>query len=68
MTATITQTMLMKHQILRFGKLQRRSTFEDIASEETNQEGDNLIHLEEEELPNAEENSDVEQPSSKKLD
>ena len=38
--------------------------FEDIASEETNQEDDNLIHLEEEVLPNAEENNEVEQPSS----
>ena len=38
--------------------------FEDIASEETNQEGDNLIHLEEEVLPNAEENSEIEQLSS----
>ena len=35
--------------------------FEDIASEETNQEGDNLIHLEEEVLPKGEENSEVEQ-------
>ena len=37
--------------------------FEDITSEETNQ-GDNSIHLEEEVLPNAEENSKIEQLSS----
>ena len=37
--------------------------FEDIASEETNQEDDNLIHLENIVLPNAEENGEVEQPS-----
>ena len=44
-------------------KLQCRS-FKDTASEETNQENDNLIHLEEEVLPNSEENSEVEQLSS----
>ena len=38
--------------------------FEDIASEETNQAGDNLICLEEEVLPNAEENSEIEHLSS----
>ena len=40
--------------------------FEDIASEEKNQEDDNLIHLEEEVLPNAEVNSEVEHPSRDK--
>ena len=63
MEATYIQRMLMKDKS--FNKNLQSLQFEDIASEEINQEDNNLINSEEEDVtPNTEENGDLEQPSS----